>query len=182
MHKISYIADGETLEFEFAFPFFQTADIHVAFNEVVLSADEYSVVENPSFDGGRIVFNTAPAAETRVDIYRMVALSRVVDYQPTAKIDPEHLNADFNFLIEALKDLHAPNIDIETWRNTHTNVVDFLEYTNSLIQDKLTGGGVLGIYRNLITVLDNALPNLINDYGYITDTPDSDACDDYGLL
>lgn len=182
MHKISYIADGDTAEFDFAFPFFQAADIHVAFNEVVLSADEYSVVENPSFDGGRIVFNTAPASETRIDIYRMVALSRTVDYQPTAKIDPEHLNADFNFLIEALKDLHAPNVDIETWRNTHTNVINFLEYTNSLVQDKLTGGGVLGLYTNLLMVLNNALPNLINDYGYITDTADTTTCDDYGLL
>lgn len=182
MHKISYVADGETTEFEFAFPFFQAADIHVAMNEVLLGAEKYSVVENTTFDGGRIVFNTAPVADTRIDIYRVIALSRVVDYQPTAKIDPEHLNADFNFLLEALKDLHAPDVDIEAWRNTHTNVVDFLEYTNSLIQDKLTGGGVLGIYRNLITVLDNALPNLINDYGYITDSTPDDMCDDYGLL
>lgn len=182
MHKISYIADGVTTEFEFAFPFFQAADIRVAKDEVILTTDEYSVVENVSFDGGRIVFNVAPIADTRIDIYRVVALSRVIDYQPTAKIDPEHLNSDFNFLIEALKDLHAPDVDIEAWRNTHTNVVDFLEYTNSLIQDKLTGGGVLGIYRNLIAVLDNALPNLINDYGYITDSADDATCDDYGLL
>ena len=181
MYKISYVADGMTTEFEFVFPFFQAADIHVAFNEVILSPDEYSVIENQSFDGGRIVFNNAPDADVRIDIYRMVALSRTVDYQPTAKIDPEHLNADFNFLIEALKDLHAPDVDIEAWRNTHTNVVDFLEYTNSLVQDKLTGG-VLGIYRNLITVLDNALPNLINDYGYITDTATDATRDDYGLL
>ena len=181
MYKISYVADGMTTEFEFVFPFFQAADIHVAFNEVILSPDEYSVIENQSFDGGRIVFNNAPDADVRIDIYRMVALSRTVDYQPTAKIDPEHLNADFNFLIEALKDLHAPDVDIEAWRNTHTNVVDFLEYTNSLVQDKLTGG-VLGIYRNLITVLDNALPNLINDYGYITDTATDTTRDDYGLL
>lgn len=182
MHKISYVADGTTSEFEFAFPFFQAADIHVALDQVILSADSYSVIENASFDGGRIVFSVPPVADTRIDIYRVVALSRVIDYQPTGKIDPEHLNADFNFLIEALRDLHAPDVDIETWRNTHTNVVDFLEYTNSLIQDKLTGGGVLGIYRNLITVLDNALPNLINDYGYITDTADDGTCDDYGLL
>lgn len=182
MHKISYISDGVTTEFEFAFPFFQAADIHVAINESVLAPDNYSVVENATFDGGRIVFNEAPVQDSRIDIYRIVALSRVIDYQPTAKIDPEHLNSDFNFLIEALKDLHAPDVDIEAWRNTHTNVIDFLEYTNALIQDKLTGGGVLGIYRNLITVLDNALPNLINDYGYIKDSTPDDACDDYGLL
>lgn len=182
MHKISYVADGQTSEFEFSFPFFQAADIHVAINEAVLTSDDYSVVENTSFDGGRVVFATPPVDGTRIDIYRVVALSRVVDYQPTAKIDPEHLNADFNFLIEALKDLHAPDVDIEAWRNTHTNVVDFLEYTNSLIQDKLTGGGVLGLYKNLIMVLDSALPNLINDYGYITDTTDDSTCDDYGLL
>ena len=88
MHKISYVADGTTTEFEFAFPFFQAADIHVAMNVVILDPAKYSVVENASFDGGRIVFNEAPVADTQIDIYRMVALSRVVDYQPTAKIDP----------------------------------------------------------------------------------------------
>lgn len=182
MYKISYVADGATTEFEFAFPFFQSADIHVAINERVLTPDEYSVVENTTFDGGRVVFNDAPILDSRIDIYRIVALSRVVDYQPTAKIDPEHLNADFNFLIEALKDIHAPNVDIEAWRNVHTNTVAFLEYTNDLIQDKLTGGGTLGIFKNLVSVLDNALPKLINDYGYITDDAPINTRDDYGLL
>lgn len=182
MYKESYISDGETTEFNFSFPFFQASDVHVALNETVLTSDNYSVIENNSFDGGRVVFGTAPNSGTRIDIYRQITLSRVVDYQPTSKIDPEHLNSDFNFLLEALKDLQAPNMDIEQWRNTHTNVVDFLEYTNSLIQDKMTGGGVLGIYKNLLMVLDNALPNLINDYGYISDTGVNDVCDDYGLL
>lgn len=182
MYKISYISDGTTTEYEFSFPFFQAADIRVAIDEHVLGTDEYSVIENTTFDGGRVVFANAPASASRIDIYRQVALNRVVDYQPTAKIDPEHLNSDFNFLLEALKDLHAPNVDIEQWRNTHTNVIDFLEYTNSLIQDKMTGGGVLGLYRNLIMVLDNVRPNLINDYGFITSTTPGNISDDYGLL
>lgn len=182
MYKISYVSDGTTTEYEFLFPFFQAADVRVAIDEQILEPNKYSVIENTAFDGGRIVFCSSPAPDARIDIYRQVALSRTVDYQPTAKIDAEHLNSDFNFLLEALKDLHAPNVDIEQWRNTHTNVIDFLEYTNSLIQDKMTGGGVLGLYRNLIMVLDNVRPNLINDYGFITSTTPSDKSDDYGLL
>ncbi|MBP3316050.1 MAG: hypothetical protein J6L70_00400 [Alphaproteobacteria bacterium] len=182
MHKISYTADGVSTEFEFSFPFFQAADVRVMIDGDIIGSDKYSVVENTDFSGGRVVFAMAPTVDTHIDIYRMVALTRVIDYQPTAKIDPEHLNSDFNFILEAFRDLHAPNIDIEQWRTTHTNMVAFLEYTNDLIADKMSGGGVLGIYKNLITVLDNALPNLINDYGEISDATSDEECDDYGIL
>lgn len=182
MHKISYVADGISTEFEFAFPFFQSADIHVAIDDEIINTDSYSVIENSDFSGGRIVFANPPIADCKIDIYRQIALVRTIDYQPTAKIDPEHLNSDFNFILEAFKDLYAPNVDIEQWRNTHTNTVAFLEYTNDLISDKMSGGGVLGLYKNLITVLDNALPNLINDYGLISDTASDEDCDDYGIL
>ncbi|MBD5389423.1 hypothetical protein HDR63_04175 [bacterium] len=182
MYKISYTGDGETTDFLFAFPFFQDADIRVAIDDVVLAADAYGVVENEEFDGGHVVLATPPAVGARVDIFRQIALSRVIDYQPTAKIDPEHLNADFNFLLEAFRDLHSIDIDLVEWRNTHDNVMNMITYTNDMIQDKLSGGGVLGLYQNLLTVLDGALPKLINDYGSITEPADVEDGDDYGLL
>jgi hypothetical protein len=57
-----------------------------------------------------------------------------------------------------------------------------MEYTLSVIKDKMSGGTVLGLYRNLVSVLQNALPKLINDYGLITDAAPNENRDDYGIL
>ena len=98
MYKISYIADGARTEFAFAFPFFQSADVRVALNDVVSAADHnYAVVPNADFTGGNVVFDIAPPAETKIDIFRQISLSRTIDYQPTRRIDPEDLNTDFKF-------------------------------------------------------------------------------------
>lgn len=182
MHKISYTGDGVAYSFVFAFPFFQDADIRVARDNVLLDADEYSVIENDDMTGGSIVFDAPVPNGVRIDIFRQIALTRVVDYQPTAVIDPEKLNSDFNFLIEAFRDLHSIDIDLVEWRNTHDNVMDFLNYNLSVIQDALGGGSVLGLYKNLVSVLDGALPKLINDYGSVTEVAPNENRDDYGLL
>lgn len=182
MYKISYDCDGVTTEYMFAFPFFQDADVCVAVDDVKLSPEKYAVIVNEDFTGGTVILAAAPTAGARIDIFRHIALSRVVDYQPTAKIDPEDLNADFNFLLEAFRDLNAVDVDLAEWANTHDTVMRFLEYNMQVIQDKLSGGGVLGLYNNLLSVLAGALPRLINDYGYITDAVDVTTSDDYGVL
>lgn len=182
MYKISYNGDGQTAEFLFAFPFFQTADVRVAIDDAILDTTQYSVLANDDMDGGTVMVATPPASGARIDIFRQISLSRVVDYQPTAKIDPENLNSDFNFLLEAFKDLHAIDIDLSQWANTHDSVKNFLEYNLKVIEDKLSGGGVMGLYNNLVSVLANALPTLINDYGSITEPAPNENRDDYGIL
>jgi len=182
MYKITYTGDGVTTEFLFAFPFFQESDICVAIDEQRLIDSQYGVYPNDDLTGGTVIFPAPPADGARIDIFRQVTLNRVIDYQPTAKIDPEDLNTDFNFLLAALRDVRSTDIDLATWQNTHDNVKAFLEYTNNLVKDKLSGGGVLGIYNNLVSVLAGALPLLINDYGYITDPAPNENRDDYGIL
>ncbi len=184
MYKISYVADGVTTEYQFVFPFFQNADVHVAIDDAVVGPDAgiYSVVPNDDFTGGNVVFQVPPTADAKIDIFRRIALNRVIDYQPTMKIDPESLNADFNFLLAAFSDLDGVNIDLAQWKNTHDNVMNFLNYNLAVIQDKLSGGAVLGLYQNLLSVLDGALPKLVNDYGMITDVAPNENRDDYGVL
>lgn len=183
MYKISYITDGQTTEFAFAFPFFQTADICVSLNETNASSEySYSVVPNDDFSGGNIVFEIAPPADIQLDIYRQISLSRTIDYQPTRKIDPEDLNSDFNFLLAAFQDLRSVDVDLTQWANTHDNIKSLIDYTHQVIQDKLGGGAVMGLYRNLLSVLENALPKLINDYGLITEIAPNENTDDYGIL
>ncbi|MDE6477670.1 MAG: hypothetical protein K2L94_00290 [Alphaproteobacteria bacterium] len=182
MYKVSYTGDGATTEFLFAFPFFQDADVRVAIAGTVLDGTQYGVVANEEFNGGIVVFATPPSDGAQIDIFRQVQLSRIVDYQPTAKINPEDLNTDFNLLIEAFRDVRAIEVDLTEWANTHDNVMNFLRYTTQLIEDKLAGGAVLGLFSNLLSVLDGALPKLINDYGSITEPADVEYGDDYGLL
>lgn len=182
MYKISYTGNGNDTEFVFNFPFFQNADIKVAIDNVVLDDSQYDVNPDNDFNGGLVVFATAPANGTQIDIFRQISLSRVIDYQPTAKIDPEDLNSDFNFLIAALQDIQNIDIDLNQWANTHNNVLYQINYLLGLIEDKLSGGSVLGLYNNLLNVLDQALPNLINDYGSVTETADNEQSDDYGSL
>lgn len=66
--------------------------------------------------------------------------------------------------------------------NTHDNVKSFLEYNLQVIQDKLSGGAVMGLYANLVSVLENALPKLINDYGSVSEPAPNENRDDYGVL
>ena len=183
MYKISYISDGLTTEFAFAFPFFQVADVRVAINDIVGGSDyNYTVMPNSDFTGGNVVFDVAPPADTKLDIFRQISLSRTIDYQPTHRIDPEDLNTDFNFLLSAFQDLHSVNIDLMEWTNVHDDVKSLINYTHDVIGDKFGGGAVLGLYRNLLGVLENALPKLINDYGSITEPAPNENRDDYGVL
>lgn len=183
MYKISYIADGFTTEFAFAFPFFQVADVRVAINDIVGDAGyNYTIIPNEDFSGGNIVFDIAPPVDTKLDIFRQISLSRTIDYQPTCKIDPEDLNTDFNFLLSAFQDLHSIDVDLLQWTNIHDDIKSLIDYTNDVINDKLGGGSVMGLYRNLLGVLENALPKLINDYGSVTELAPNENRDDYGVL
>lgn len=181
MYKISYVSDGVMTEFDFHFPFFQIADIRVAINEKTDNLN-YTVVPNEDFSGGRVVFDTPLSVGDKIDIFRKISLSRIIDYQPTKIIDPEDLNTDFNFLLAAFQDLDNVNIDLSEWQNTHDNIKSLIDYTLHVIEDKLSGGAVLGLYRNLVSVLENALPNLINDYGSVTEIAPNEMRDDYGIL
>lgn len=182
MHKIKYNGDGTTTDFLFAFPFYQLSDVWVALNGRVLERTDFGVYPNEDMTGGTVIFPIAPARDDVIEIFRQITLRRLVDYQPTAKIDPEDLNTDFNILYDAMHDVYREEIDLIEWRNIHDNVSALVEYTKNLIEDKLSGGGVLGIYNNLVSVLADARPYLINDYGYITDAAPNEARDDYGVL
>ena len=182
MYKISYVGDGENTEFSFSFPFFQNADIKVSINNEIMDDTQYDVNPDNDFSGGLVVFATAPQTGDNIDIFRQVDLSRVIDYQPTAKIDPEDLNSDFNFLLAALEDIQKINIDLSEWANIHDTVLNKIDYAISTIEDKMSGGAVLGLYYNLVSVLSGALPLLKNDYGSVTEPASGENNDDYGSI
>lgn len=178
MHKISYVGDGETSEFSFSFPFFQESDVKVSIDNTVLDTTQYAVNPNDDFGGGIVVFASAPENNKNIDIFRQVDLSRVIDYQTTAKIDPEDLNTDFNFLLAALQDIRSIDVDLAQWANVHDNLLTKIDYAISTIEDKMSGGAVLGLYYNLVSVLQD----MINDYGSVAEDADGENNDDYGSI
>ena len=178
MYKISYVGDGETTEFSFSFPFFQESDVKVSIDNTVLDTTQYAVNPNDDFGGGIVVFASAPENNKNIDIFRQVDLSRVIDYQTTAKIDPEDLNTDFNFLLAALQDIRSIDVDLAQWANVHDNLLTKIDYAISTIEDKMSGGAVLGLYYNLVSVLQD----MINDYGSVAEDADGENNDDYGSI
>lgn len=182
MYKISYTGNGTETEYSFVFPFFQNDDIKVCINNELLSDSQYDVNPNNDFTGGTVVFASAPQNGVQIDIFRQISLNRVIDYQPTQKIDPEDLNSDFNFLLAAFQDFRNIDIDLSEWTNVHDTVLNQIHYVLQTIEDKMSGGAILGVYNNLVNVLDGALPKLINDYGLVTELAPSENNDDYGSL
>ena len=137
MQKVSYMGDGTTTEFNFNFPYFEDDNIIVTKNNE--SATGYTIVGTSAgsnadipYTGGKIVFNVAPTALDSIIISRSLPLTRIVDYQPTEKINPTLLNQDINYTIEVLKDFktlvddfstrYAALIDIETIQVISTKI------------------------------------------------------------
>ena len=182
MYKISYTSNGTTTEYAFSFPFFQNADVKVSVDNVLLNQTDYTVNPKSNFVGGTVCLASAPQSGKTIDIFRHVSLNRIIDYQPTLKIDPEDLNADFNFLLAVCQDLQDIDIDVTEWANLRDNILPKINYVIDTITDKMSGGAVLGLYNNLLNVLNDALPQLINDYGLVTEEADNATSDDYGSL
>ena len=122
MYKITYTGDGSTHEYPFTFPYFQDADIKISVNSQLLDSGHYTIVPTPDstmdgrYAGGRIVLTDTPNIGAVISIWRKIELTRTVDYQPTLPISTASLNADFNFLMEYLRDIydidgHAANIE-----------------------------------------------------------------------
>jgi hypothetical protein len=110
MQKVSYMGNGETTEFSFTFPYYENTNIIVTKNGAATTG--YQIVGTSGgldadipYMGGKVVFETAPTALDSITIARSLPLSRTIDYQPTAKIDPTTVNQDMNYMMEVLKDL-----------------------------------------------------------------------------
>lgn len=140
------MGNGSTTEFNFNFPYFENSNIIVTVNNQTASA--YNIIgtsggEDADFPytGGKVVFETAPTSFDNITIARNLPLTRVVDYQPTAKIDPTTLNQDLNYLMEVLKDfddglysLYAQYSDIANKDSTTTLLARIAAF-NALISD-----------------------------------------------
>ena len=134
MQKVSYMGNGTTTEFTFNFPFYEDTNIKVTKNNVTASG--YTLVGTSGgvdadipYTGGKIIFDTAPTSLDSIVISRSLPLTRSVDYQPTAKIEPTTLNQDMNYMLEILKDMQD---ELDGFRAQYTDITD-KESTQTLL-------------------------------------------------
>lgn len=132
MQKVSYMGDGSKTEFTFNFPYFENTNIIVTKNNVITTG--YNIIGTSGgqdadipYIGGKVVFETAPTVLDNITIMRNLPLVRIVDYQPTSKIESTVLNQDINYIIEILKDkqdeldsLRSEYADIANKESTQT--------------------------------------------------------------
>lgn len=156
MQKVSYMGNGETTEFTFNFPYFENSNVIVTKNGA--TATNYQVIGTPGgadadipYSGGKVVFETAPTALDSITIARALPLSRAIDYQPTAKIDPTTLNQDMNYMMEVLKDLQD---ELETLRTQYAEIAD-KDSTATLLARIAAISEDIATVRAQITALDD---------------------------
>lgn len=171
MQKVSYMGDGSTTDFYFNFPFYTNTDVIVLKN--TQTATDYTVVGTPAglnadipYTGGKIVFNNAPVATDSITIYRHLPLSRIVDYQPTEKINPTILNQDMNYTMEILKDMQdkidvfSEQYDDIVNKESTDNLLSKIHYIKQLIDNdeiinKYTSNCITKIPQDLKIELNN---------------------------
>lgn len=126
MQKVSYMGDGSTTEFNFNFPYFDNTNIIVTKNNQ--SATGYTIIGTSAgldadipYTGGKVVFDVAPTVLDNITIARSLPITRTVDYQPTAKLEPTTLNQDMNYTIEIIKDLQD---EIDSLYSEYADIAD----------------------------------------------------------
>jgi hypothetical protein len=136
MQKVSYMGNGETTEFTFNFPYFENSNVIVTKNGE--PATGYQVIGTPGgadadipYTGGKVVFETAPTTLDSITIARSLPFTRIVDYQPLAKIEPTTMNQDANYLMEVIKDLQD---ELETLQTQYAEIADKESTTTLLAQ------------------------------------------------
>lgn len=135
MQKVSYIYSGETRTFYFNFPYFEKSNIVVTVDNK--PAPAYNVIGNKGgsnpdfpFTSGRIVFEKPLKKFETITIERHLPMTRIVDFQPVAKITPAALNLDMNYTMELLKDIKD---EFDTFGEKFADIVD-KESTNLLLE------------------------------------------------
>lgn len=166
MNAIIYQGDGKTKSFNFSFPFFTVADVQVKVNGAIIDSGyqvncvKSSVPADIPYSGGTVTFATAPKSSDKIELFRKIVLERVVDYQPTKKIDPQALNQDFSFLLETLKDF---DVAVNNFSEKYSEILEsenyksFLEKLNDISKKLSSLGGVENIGKKSdISALQNA--------------------------
>ena len=109
---ISYVANGETSQFNFPFRVMLKSDLLVYINNV-LQLNNYTVsgVDNP--DGGVVTFNTPPFSGRTVRLKRSVPRTRESDYVEGGELGAQTLDDDFDRVVMQIQDFNEDVVSLD---------------------------------------------------------------------
>lgn len=179
MQKVSYMGNGTTTEFTFNFPFYEDTNVKVTKNNATASG--YTLVGTSGgvdadipYTGGKIIFDVAPTSLDSIVISRSLPLTRSVDYQPTAKIEPTTLNQDMNYMLEILKDMQddldgfrTQYADISNKESTQTLLakIDAIDEEIDTVSQQITNLGDITTITGSISSLQQSVSDLTTTTG-----------------
>lgn len=120
--RIRYEGDGTTTEFSFAFTIFDETDVDVYADDALL-AEGYSVSRETQ--GGRVIFDKAPAAGTIITLYRSLELKRTTNFQEVGPFRTSKVNLEFDYQLacmEQLQDTISRTVTFPPYAPTQLNV------------------------------------------------------------
>lgn len=95
--KIQYLADGIETRFYFPFAVFKAENVTVYF-DAEKQTSGYSVrINTDGRDGGFVVFDEAPSADTGITIVRRMVIERISDFQAGGAIRAEEMNYELDY-------------------------------------------------------------------------------------
>jgi len=118
---VQYTADGQQTEFTFPFPVLAAQDLIVVFDDGAAPGG-FSVTGVGDSAGGTVTFDSAPPADTRVTLYRDMAVARTTDFVEAGSFRASALNDELDRLtlmvqqvesIAATALRHAPHDDAQ---------------------------------------------------------------------
>lgn len=120
--RIRYEGDGTTTEFSFAFTIFDETDVDVYADDALLT-EGYSVSRETQ--GGRVIFDKAPAAGTIITLYRSLELKRTTNFQEVGPFRTSKVNLEFDYQLacmEQLQDTISRTVTFPPYAPTQLNV------------------------------------------------------------
>ena len=157
--RIQYIADGDQLAFVYPFPVFEADDLDVYRNAARI-ADGYTVEGAGQSEGGRIVFQSAPAAGERVTIRRRMRIRRMTDFLQGSDMRADSFNDEFDRLTAIAQDL-SDALDRTILAPVHEDVGAFVLPGRDVRRNKALVFNEAGD----LTVSDSSRPNPAPDPG-----------------
>lgn len=105
-NRIQYRGNGEVTEFFYNFVIFAAGDMEVYLDDA-LQVSGYEVVGAGDKEGGKVVFEKAPASGVLVTLSRKLEISRRSDFQEGGVLRSKILNYEFDYIVACLQQISA---------------------------------------------------------------------------
>ena len=105
-NRIQYRGNGEVTEFFYNFVIFAADDMEVYLDDA-LQVSGYEVVGAGDKEGGKVVFEKAPASGVLVTLSRKLEISRRSDFQEGGVLRSKILNYEFDYIVACLQQISA---------------------------------------------------------------------------